>query len=73
MEIAAWLAMQSYAGIVYYPIRVVGETPKRYRIQSDECVPLGGRSRTLSPGEKALVPKRAIVFRLPKDPSVRHR
>lgn len=56
----ALLCTNSYAGRREQPVLVVGETPKRYRIQAIERTRMPGRCRWLYAGELALVPKSAI-------------
>lgn len=41
-------------------VLLIGETPKRYRIQAIKRLRLPGRDRFLEPGESALVPKYCI-------------
>lgn len=56
------LYLDGYEGRTQQVVRIVGETPKRYRIApySDTPVRLAGRARYLQPGETALVPKSAV-------------
>lgn len=56
------LMLDGWAGRSDWPVVIVGETPKRYRItpDGDKPVKLGGRSRWLQPGQTALVPKHAV-------------
>jgi len=61
-SIPALLHLTGYAGNTISYVRVVGETPKRYRIESDTAIRLAGRNRWLEPGTTALVPKHAISF-----------
>lgn len=59
-----WLHLDGWAGRTKHGVLVVGETPKRYRIMSDEHVDgvhLPGRRRFLPVGETALVPKCAVT------------
>jgi hypothetical protein len=60
----AWLWLQGWEGITQQAILIIGETPKRYRITpaGTEPVRLAGRRRWLSPGDSALVPKRAVTL-----------
>lgn len=55
----AMLCVDTYAGRLEKPCRVIGETPKRYMIVVDKTtiVPV---NRTLNPGVEMLVPKSAI-------------
>lgn len=57
----AMVYVNSWAGLQGKPCRVVGETPKRYRIEVDEPTKLPG-ARMLVPGERRLVPKGSIRF-----------
>ena len=52
----------SFAGARRLPVRVIGETPTRYRIEADFTIRLQGRGRVLERGQSALVPKHAIRF-----------
>ena len=62
---SAVLLIDSFAGRCEYPVLVVGETPKRYRIRAHERpVVLGGCGRVLAVGKETLVP-RAVVKVLP--------
>ncbi len=57
------LCLQDWSGYSEQPILIVGETAKRYRIQTPNhqvTVKLSGRSRWLRPGFTALVPKHAV-------------
>ena len=57
-----FLHLDGWQGRSQQRVRVVGETPKRYRITAISETRLGGRWRKLSAGETGLVPKRAITF-----------
>lgn len=61
---AAIVCVDSWAGRTESPCFVVGETPKRYRIEVATATLLPKRPgwMTLQPGETRLVPKRAIRF-----------
>lgn len=63
----AFLNYNDWAGIHASPVLVIGETPKRYRIQTvnGSTLKLAGRSRYLRAGETALVPKTAVSFPRP--------
>ena len=67
-ERPAKLHLDGWCGRTKQDVIVVGETPKRYRIRpaGDRSVRLAGRSRSLRPGDTALVPKRAITFVEPR-------
>lgn len=57
---AAFVCVDSWAGRREFPCRVVGETPKRFRIEVDTPTKLPGAD--LCPGESRLVPKSSIRF-----------
>lgn len=57
----AVLCLNSWAGRIEHPCRVVGETPTRYRIEVDKNTILP--RRTLKPGQQALVPKAAVILK----------
>jgi hypothetical protein len=57
-----YIQLDGYAGRSEYAVMVIGETPKRYRIQATAATKLAGRSRWLQAGETTLVPKRAVTF-----------
>lgn len=52
-------------------MRVIGETPSKFRITAIERTKLAGRNRWIATGETALVPKPAIRLDLPMTPSLR--
>jgi hypothetical protein len=52
--------MAGWSGYHEQQVLVVGETPKRYRIEAIERIKLAGRMRWLNPGEQALVPRYAV-------------
>lgn len=58
----AVVCVNNWAGRQEFPIRVVGETPKRFRIAVDQPTPLPPRSLVLQPGETRLVPRTAVRF-----------
>lgn len=62
----AELCFNDYAGFRAIPVLVIGETPKRHRIEAVKDMRLAGRCRSLKAGESALVPKTAVRF--PKAP-----
>jgi hypothetical protein len=62
VERRAKLHLDGWAGRWAEDVIVVDETPKRYRIRVDKRVRLAGPHRYLSPGQTALVPKRAVTF-----------
>lgn len=59
---AGFIHLDGWAGRTAHPVCVVGETPKRYRIEAFARTPLAGRRRELEPGQRALVPKHAVTF-----------
>lgn len=63
LKTPAYLHLDGWEGRTKQAVTVVGESARSYRITpaGDEQVKLGGRSRWLSPGETALVPKRAVT------------
>lgn len=66
-NVPAFLCFDDWAGYHEEPVRIVGETRTRYRIQTDkDVIRLAGRYRYLRRGETALVPKRAV--RIPAKP-----
>jgi hypothetical protein len=54
------LGIVGWHGCIWQPVKVVGETPKRYRIEATEKTKLAGRCRWIEVGQTALVPKGAI-------------
>lgn len=54
------LCLNGWGGYTETPVLVVGETPKKYRIEALMRMRLGGRYRWLYNGERTLVPKDAI-------------
>ena len=61
----ALLCFNDWAGVRKVPVEVVGETPKRWRIQlppRSETIRLAGKGRYLAYGQTALVPKTAVEF-----------
>lgn len=59
-----WLVVTGWAGDIRERVKVVGETPKRYRIipYGVDRIRLAGRERYLKAGESALVPKGAVAL-----------
>jgi hypothetical protein len=55
------LRLTGYGGDFEQRVLVVGQTPKRLRIQAITRTKLGGRSRWLEPGQVALVPTYAVL------------
>ena len=58
----AVICIDSFAGRIEHRCRVVGETPKKYRIEVDKPTPLPPRSEVLDVGMQKLVPKHCIRF-----------
>lgn len=56
------LYTSSWAGTLKQRVNVIGETPKRWRIEALKRTRLGGRRRFIEQGETALVPKFAVKF-----------
>jgi len=52
------LWLDSWAGRTSKRVTVIGETPKRYRIRTEEDIPLKGWHT----GDVRLVPKTAVTF-----------
>ena len=63
MKRDGFLCFNDWAGYREEPVRVVGETPTRYRIEADKTILLAGRDRYLMPGRTVLVPKKAVIFK----------
>ncbi len=57
----AYLHVDSWAGRTKYQVRVIGETPKRYRVVLLEAIRL--ESKRKPAGAVLLVPKRSIEVR----------
>lgn len=56
------LLLDGWAGRRAYPVDVIGETPKRYRVRLLEDMPLPGRNQRGAAGDVRLVPKHAVRF-----------
>ena len=54
------LFTQSWAGTLKQKVKIVAETPKRYRIEAIKRTRLAGDRRFIEEGETALVPKYAV-------------
>lgn len=65
MNKMAIVCVDSWAGRQEHPCRVIGETPKRYRIMVDKPTALPPRFTILMPGMTKLVPKYAVKFNAP--------
>lgn len=57
---AAVICMNTWAGRIEAPCRVIGETPMRWRVAVDEETRLPWR--VLKPGTLALIPKWSVRF-----------
>lgn len=57
-----YVVVDGWSGRMEYAVMVIGETPKRYRIQAVMRTRLAGRDRWLNVGETTLVPKHAVMF-----------
>ena len=64
----AQLGLQSWAGLRWYPVTILGETPTKYRVRFDDTLTLPSR-KVVYPGDIALVPKHAV--RLPPAASLK--
>ena len=62
MDRDAMLHYDTWAGRTSRQVRVIDETPRRYRIRAMVPTPLGPLGRTLAAGETALVPKHNVTF-----------
>lgn len=62
MNRLAWLHTSSWAGRALWPVVVLYETPKRYRVLCVRKTCLPGRVRWVPPGTLKLVPKSAVSF-----------
>jgi hypothetical protein len=58
----AYIQLDGWGGRTESRVLVIGETPKRYRIQAIARTKLAGRDRYLNAGETTLVPKHAVSF-----------
>ena len=58
----AFIQLDGWSGRSESRVLIIGETPKRYRIQAITRTKLAGRDRYLNAGETTLVPKRAVSF-----------
>jgi hypothetical protein len=57
-----YIQMDGWSGRHEYRVLVIGETPKRYRVQAVTRTKLAGRDRWIDAGQETLVPKRAVSF-----------
>ncbi len=65
------LRLTGWCGVIEHHVLVIGETPKRCRITVPEgagAIPLPD-GRRLHPGDTALVPRHAVRFEQPDQPS----
>jgi hypothetical protein len=58
----AYLCTDGWAGIGAQEVVVIGETPKKYRIQAVKRTKIAGYNRWLEIGQTSLVPKYAVRF-----------
>ena len=56
---AAYLGLTGWHGIVWHPVIIIGETPKKYRIRITEDLRFPGGQHH-SAGSVVLVPKHSI-------------
>lgn len=56
------IALNGWSGIYFQDVRIIGETPKKYKIKALSKTKLAGRGRYLERGETTLVPKYAVKF-----------
>lgn len=59
----AYLNIDGWHGVIPQQILVVGQTPKKFRIQAIIVTKLAGRGRYLDPGQRTLVPKHAVTVK----------
>lgn len=66
-ERIAWYGLNGWHGLTWHEVRVVGETPKRWRVRNHttETLRLAGKGRWLVPGAEVLIPKGAVRFEAP--------
>lgn len=57
-ELKGKIVLDGWAGIVKYPVEIIGETPKRYRVRCKNTFSIG-RIYHFS-GDEFLVPKHAV-------------
>ncbi|WP_020373453.1 hypothetical protein [Sulfobacillus thermosulfidooxidans] len=60
----AFLGLHSWAGLRWFAVTVIGETPTRYRVQCDESLRLPN-GHWKQPGAVITVPKHAVRFASP--------
>ena len=56
----AELGIQSWAGLTWHPIEIVGETPQRFRVRHLDSAFRGPKG--WKEGQVRLVPKRAVRY-----------
>lgn len=61
---AGWLHLDGWSGHIKQPVIVVGETPKRFRIEAVGQTRLAGRGKWMAKGERALVPRFSVTRRI---------
>ncbi len=59
-KIKAHYLLDGWHGRSSHPVKIIGETPKKYRCQLQEDGPLGGRNRWGIKGQIVLIPKTAV-------------
>lgn len=62
----AYICLEGRGGRIKHPCRVIGETPKKYRVEILEIVILPG-NRKKQVGDITLIPKYAIKFDKPDE------
>ena len=55
-----YIITDGWAGLGFFPVKILGETPKRYRVQLVERCRLPGRNKTGNAGDVILAPKGAV-------------
>lgn len=59
---SGWLCTDGWAGIGAQEVLVIGETPKKYRVQAIKRTKIAGYNRWLEVDQQTLVPKYAVRF-----------
>lgn len=54
------LMLNTWAGVRRYPVEILSETPKKYRVRLKERTPLAGRNRWGRVGQVVTVPRYAV-------------
>jgi hypothetical protein len=65
IERLGYLVLDGWAGRSYTRVKVIGQTPRRWRIRALILTRLAGRKRALPPGAVTLVPRYAVIFDKP--------